>query len=194
MRLTIRGCSCLALLLLAASPLLGQVPDLRGTWDLEMEVFLTGQDFPCQYTGSANITVQDGTAFQGMADLQLTNGPEVCPGMMSASLSGEWVNGQLQGTLDGGEAYGMASFSGSLGQQGPTQTAVAKAAAPGTTYVGPFTVTSGPFAGASGGGWMSVARGFAVLAIPGLGPAGLTALILLLLVGGSWLLIRGRLV
>lgn len=192
MRLVVKLGCVLALLLLSGGAASGQVPDLVGGWDLEMQVLLGGEELACVYGGSCQITSQDGAQFVGTADLELTSGPASCPPMMSASISGEWTQNGLVGTLDGGEAFGMAFFNGNLGQV-PATTVVAKAA-PGTTYSGPFNVPDGePFQGESGT-WSAVARGVAVLQIPSLGPAGLTALILLLLVGGSWLLVRSRLV
>jgi hypothetical protein len=197
------------LVLLVVAPSLAQEPppDLLGTWQLTMEVFLELQaeqaappekgipePEPCVYEGTAEITNQVGAQFDGTAELDLVAGPAACPPMMMASLDGQWEAGTLGGTLNGGDAFGVAAFNGQLQSPGLLSPTVAAKAAPGTIYGGGFAVTSGPFTASSSGSWTGVAQGVAPIDIPDLGPTGTTGLILLLLVGGAWLLVRGRLV
>lgn len=183
-----------ATLVVSGVPVLGQTPDFLGTWDMSMQVLLGQQNESCTYSGTVQVSSQIGNAIEGTAVLDLVEGPDGCPSMMTADLTGVWGDNMLNGTLDGGEAYGTASFQGSLGMPLSTTSEPPNKATQGTTYSGPFSVSEGPYTSSSAGTWSAVARGATALAIPSVGPVGVTALILLLLVGGAWLLMQRRLV
>lgn len=169
-----------------------QQPDLTGTWNMDAEVNLpvdqpalqgeaaskgVVQEPDCIYQGRAQIT-DDGGQLSGQVDLVLVEGLEGCPMEMMATLSGGTQTGEavgsvlVSGTLDGGEAFGMASFTGSISTN------------PGGS--GTLSVSSGPFAGGSGG-WM-VQLQQSVLEIPTVSAVGLLLLTVLILSAGTLVL------
>lgn len=173
----------LATVALAAPAVHAQPPppaDVSGFWDLETSVFLNQQEgLPdCQYGGSADIT-QDGSDLGGSATLQLESGKPSCPAQMTADVDGEVAGNTIEmGLLIGGGQLGTAQWSGTVGPR-----------AEGITG-GPFTVDSGPFAGA-GGTWSAVRGEPPVVAIPALDTVGVVVLAALLL-GAAALLLRRR--
>ncbi len=151
---------------------------LEGTWTLEVTSNLPKSEQTCTFWGTAALTpaIDGEHDLSGPAELALVTGPQGCPASLSGTcgvdvtISEEGVT--VSGEIDGGEAFGLATFSG-LVVGDPTGT-------------GTMQVTAGPFAGA-GGTWTA---GLAGVAIPALGAAGLAALMLALAAGGLLLLRR----
>jgi hypothetical protein len=144
---------------------------ILGTWTLQMNATLEGEEVPCVFQGTANLTANPPGGkfdFSGPSHLDLVSGPEGCAASLDGTVSlnfdaspdGLVVNGQI----DGGDALGLASFTG-LVVGDPTAT-------------GTFSTTSGPFSGL-GGTW-SGSLAAAVAAIPTLQTVGLLLLAALL--------------
>jgi hypothetical protein len=152
-------------------------PDISGTWNLQMTTLLEGEEQPCVYVGTVQASQVD-SVWEGPAELGLVTGPPACPAEMIGDLTGnlETEGGvtTITGFIDGGGPDGNADFSGTI--------------TPNPGGSGSFAVTQGPFLGEEGT-WLAQLRQ-SLLEIPGLTPAGLTALTLLLLAGGAWLLSR----
>ena len=170
-----------------------QQPDLTGTWNMDAEVNLpveqpalqdgaaskgVVQEPDCIYQGRAEIT-DNGGQLSGQVDLVLVEGLEDCPVEMMATLqdatasTGEAMGSlMVSGVLDGGQMFGTASFSGSISTN------------PGGS--GTLSVSSGPFAGGSGG-WM-VQLQQSVLEIPTVSAVGLVLLTVLILASGTLVL------
>jgi hypothetical protein len=155
---------------------------ILGHWTLQMNVTLRGEEAPCVFEGTANLSAagpNSGFDFSGPVHLDLVSGPQSCAssldgvGSVSVTLSaqGLLVNGQI----DGGRALGFASFTGLV--------------AGDPTASGTFSVTGGPFAGL-GGTW-SGSLAASVVSIPALGAMGLVLLAGLLAVA-SLLTLRRR--
>jgi hypothetical protein len=157
--------------------------NLSGTWTLGSSFTLPElqkQLAPCVFNGAAVIQ-QDGSEIFGRVIQTLVSGPEECPAEMLADLSGSYnpVSKQvsLQGSMDGGTQFGMASFGGEI--------------SPEQGGGGESAVEQGPFAGASGT-WTAVLTQQGE-GIPVATPVGLTLLVLVLLAVGSALLRQQRL-
>lgn len=152
-------------------------PDISGTWNLQTTVLLEGEEQPCVYVGTVEASQVD-SVWQGPAELGLVTGPAACPAEMIGDLTGELSTEggvtTITGFIDGGDPTGNANFSGTL--------------TPNPGGSGTFAVDQGPFEGEEGD-WLAQLQQ-SLLEIPGLTPAGLTLLTLLLLAGGAWLLSR----
>lgn len=184
----------LAVPLLTPPPLAAQA-SLTGTWTLQASAFLPDIKTPCQYQGTLELSPTDG-GWIGPATLSFVSGPEGCPAELTAQCTANLDGGTVTGTLDGGDAFGMATFTGTLtgaaitgtlgdgAPQADKKAPVTPKASPGGT----FNTDSGPFMGV-GGTWL--AARLSVLAIPTLTESGLILLTLLLLASASLLLMRG---
>lgn len=182
----------------APAALNAQILDLTGTWNLELEANLPGEEPPppelaagsaalaprggvpgpdCVYSGTV-VASQSGADWTGPAELTLVSGEAGCPAEMIGDLTGTLSEDGgtifITGFIDGGDPGGNATFSGTI--------------SPNPGGSGTMTVNQGPFDGAAGS-WAAVLQQSA-LEIPELTPAGLAALTLLLLAGGAWLLGR----
>jgi hypothetical protein len=182
----------------APAALEAQILDLTGTWNLELEANLPGEEPPppelaagsselapkggvaapdCVYSGTV-VASQSGADWTGPAELTLVSGEAGCPAEMIGDLTGTLseVGGTIfiDGFIDGGDPAGNATFFGTI--------------SPNPGGSGTMTVNQGSFDGA-GGSWAAVLQQSA-LEIPELTPAGLAVLTLLLLAGGAWLLGR----
>lgn len=162
----------------AATAQMEQLPDLTGTWNMDLEAFLGDANEPCVFEGVADI-VDDGGTLSGQVDLVLVSGPDNCPPEMMADLSGGKQTGEavdsvlVSGMLDGGDMFGTATFSGSISTNPGGQ--------------GTFTPTpEGPFAGGSGS-WM-VQLQQSVLEIPTVSAVGLLLLTVMILAAGTLVL------
>lgn len=168
-------------------------PSIAGTWTLDANVTIEGEEVPCVFHGTTTIT-QDGFAVSGPANLTLVSGPDTCPGEMSGTLTGEVGTGNfgetlVSGAIDGGSPAGSADFNGSFsapmaGIAGPRALVAMALAMQAQSGNGSISVGSGPFAGASGT-WMASAP-----AVPTLQPLGLLILVALLLAVGYIVLRR----
>lgn len=168
-----RGLLMMSALALGAGAVHAQT-DLTGSWQLEMSVTLEGEETPCLYQGTAAIN-QTGSTLTGTAEMSLQSGPASCPSEMVADLTGSAdENKQLivVGTLSG--QLGAVDFSGSI--------------SPNPGGSGTFSVTQGPFTGETGT-WTAEQLS-SILVIPTLTGLGLTALVILLLAGGTFVLYR----
>lgn len=91
--------------------------DITGTWSVSMTAVFPDQT-TCQYSGSAEIS-QDGPTINGTVVQNRVSGPaDICPPTMNADLSGTIDGDSVIGTLDGGQSFGMASFTGTIGPGG----------------------------------------------------------------------------
>lgn len=182
----------LSALLLAvfAPPAAAQQLDLTGTWALQITVELepvqvaNEQDGvslkqngeACDYAGTVQAT-QDNSAWSGPAVLGLVSGPEECPSEMLGQMTGfVEQDGEIffiDGSIDGDDPTGVASFSGTI--------------SPNPGGAGVFAVTQGPFEGADGT-WLAQLQALSVLEIPVLTPVGLTLLALFVLGAGALVL------
>ncbi|MGD8329488.1 MAG: IPTL-CTERM sorting domain-containing protein [Acidobacteriota bacterium] len=168
-------------------------PSIAGTWTLDANVTIEGEELPCVYNGTTTIT-QDGSVVSGPANLSLVSGPAACPGELSGTLTGEVGTGNfgealVSGAIDGGSPAGSADFNGSFsapmaGIAGPRALVAMALAMQAQSGNGSLNVVSGPFAGA-GGTWMASAP-----AVPTLQPLGLLILVGLLLAAGYIVLRR----
>ncbi len=187
-----------ALLLTAGSAFAQPAPpaaDLTGDWTLQASAFppevppgATQGLQPCDFEGTADVTQTEG-ALSGDASMSLVDGPQSCPPVMAATLTGEVVGNDVQmGMLMGGN-LGTADFQGLIQVIGPA------GATAGTMIQlsGNFQVTQGPFQGFFGT-WSGVPGGPppSVLEIPTLTAAGLAVLALLLLGAAIVQLFRRR--
>jgi hypothetical protein len=175
-----------------------QILDLTGTWNLELEANLPGEEPPppelaagsatlaprggvpgpdCVYAGTV-VASQSGADWTGPAELTLVSGEAGCPAEMIGDLTGTLSEDGgtifITGFIDGGDPGGNATFSGTI--------------SPNPGGSGTMTVNQGSFDG-TGGIWAAVLQQSA-LEIPELTPTGLAVLTLLLLAGGAWLLGR----
>lgn len=115
-------------------------PDLTGTWELDVTIFLPESEEPCVYEGDVSLSDNDGS-WIGTPELELVSGPAECPVEMMGDLVGTLAEDAgeffFHGTITGGQ-LGEASYNGQVfPDSGPD---------------GDFAleVTSGPFQGASG--------------------------------------------
>ena len=171
---TARLALCFGLAL--ALPAVGQAPpDYGGTWSLETVAQLPNDGGTCIFTGAVTLE-QDGNDLTGDVFVILVDGPAACPPTMMATLGGavDPMGCVSLGTLIG--PLGQVTFAGCPGD------------APGTLN-GTWQVESGPFQGGDGT-WSAVLQQGSVLEVPSLTEVGLTALALLLLVSGLWMLRR----
>lgn len=169
------------------------IPDVSGAWTLDLSASLPDDEVPCVFTGSAVIT-QSGDQVTGPADLTLASGPAACPGEMTGTLTGTVFLGQLgeptvNGVIEG--ALGEAAVEGTFTTAMVAAAGLLAAALPmqePTSGGGSMSVTTGPFAG-TGGTWSAAAAA----PVPTLAPLALTALVLLLLAAGFFVLRRQEL-
>lgn len=163
--------------------------DYTGTWDLAAEVPLVeengegGSDVlpVCMFEGTA-IIQQDGSSLTGEAMLMLVgvDPPGGCPAEMKAMLSNASVkDSTISGSLDGGMDFGTADFTGSLSRHSRAPLSLS----------GSMNVTSGPYLGVAGQASWSGMQRQPMPATPG---TFLAVLLVALLAGGSWLLMRRR--
>lgn len=181
----------LAVAVVAGTPLSAQTTDISGAWNLQLTANLPEVMNPCVFSGTAAIT-QLGAEFSGTANLSYVSGPEGCPMEMMATLGGAIDGNLLQGTLDGGKAFGTATFTGTLdgtvAMVGTLEGAPSSATlAPKATPAGRMTTDSGPFAGTAGN-WLAARQ--SVLEIPTLTETGLLLMAILLLATATYFLMR----
>ncbi len=161
--------------------------DLSGNWTLSMTAILPNQA-SCDFEGSAQVIQNNGTLAGEALQNRVSGSPNSCPASMAASLMGTLSGNKLQGSLDGGDQFGTAAFSGDVGSDGMslTGTFATESLANGTTQTSPAATTAAsptgpaPFAGITGN-WQAQV-GAAAMEIPvlsGLGMAALVALVLL---------------
>jgi hypothetical protein len=142
-----------------------------GQWTLQMNATLEGEEAPCAFQGTASLTATPPDSefgFTGPGHLNLVSGPQSCPssldGTVSVNVDGTPNGLVVNGQIDGGEALGLASFTGLV---------VGDPMATGT-----FAITGGPFSGLEGS-WSGTLAA-AVVLIPTLRTAGLVLLAALL--------------
>jgi len=153
-----------------AVPATAQVPDVSGTWNITTNADLPADGGTCVFSGKVMIE-QMGASISGSPVLKLVSGPAACPPLMMASLTGTvdekgCIDGMLSGPL------GTSYFNGCPDEGGDG-------------WSGDFANETGPYAGA-GGTFMAAL----VADIPTLSAVGLTALMVLILAIGGWLLRR----
>jgi hypothetical protein len=162
----------------------GGPPDLSGTWDLQSTFFLPtglGGMGTCTFQGSADVG-QNGTTLSGDATQSLVDGGTACPAEMDGTLTGEVSGNQVSmGMVMGGD-LGESDFIGTLAANLALQGG-------GNTVSGTTTVTSGPFAGATGT-FDAVQGTVPVVEVPASSTVGLVVLVAILLVVGGLLLRR----
>lgn len=168
----------LALALVAPAAVRAQ-EELEGTWQLQVQTILSGEETPCLYQGQLPLT-QNESDWSGPAELFLVSGPAACPAEMTGELTGNISqDGEdffIDGFVDGSAPDGAASFTGVL--------------SPNPGGGGTFAVTQGPFQDEEGTWAAELLQ--SVLEIPHLGPLGLVVLTGLLLAGGAWILSRSQ--
>ena len=168
----------LALALVAPAAIRAQ-SELEGTWELQAETTLSGEETPCLYQGQLPLT-QNENDWSGPAELFLLSGPAACPAEMTGDLTGNITQDGndffIDGFVDGTAPQGAATFTGVL------------SANPGGG--GTFAVTDGPFQDEEGVWAAELLE--SILEIPHLGPLGLTVLTALLLGAGAWILARSQ--
>lgn len=187
-----------ALCALVGAPLAAQSPDVSGTWNLQMTATLSGEETPCEYQGTIQLSFVDGV-WLGPTTLTLVSGPAGCPAEMMASCTGSFDGGTFYGTLDGGKLFGTATVIGTqaAGDQmkgtvklAPSNPGAKATLAPKTTWQGGMmTDPEGPFAGATGN---FVAMRQSALEIPTLTETGLILLAILLMASAIFFLVRNR--
>lgn len=153
---------------------------IPGQWMLEMSGTLEGEEAPCVFRGTADLSPAgpDGEFdFSGPGHLDLESGPESCApsldGVIGVNVTVSAEGLQVSGQIDGGQALGLANFTG-LVVGDPTGS-------------GTFSVISGPFAGFNGT-WSGILA--AVFAIPTLQTTGLVLMAALLAVASALALRR----
>lgn len=160
----------LAMTVLVLALALPAAAQYSGTWNITTTANLPGMGGVCQFAGQATLQ-QDGVSISGTVVQKLVSGPAACPPMMTAMLTGtEDEEGCVDGSLTG--PLGTLYFSICPGKDP-------------NAVSGEFGTETGPFAGASG-----TLMAILVEPIPTLSVVGLTALAILILAIGGWLLRR----
>lgn len=153
--------------LVALAPQLA-AQDLSGSWNMDTTANLPEEASPCIYSGDCEMQ-QTGSSLGGTVVLGLVSGPASCPPEMTATIEGTVDDDDVFGSLLGGQ-LGTASFEGTRSN----------------SFAGTFVAGGdGPFADGSGS-WLAVRP--SVLEIPTASVTGLILLVLMLLLGGTWLL------
>lgn len=197
--------SILATLALAATASGQSLPDVSGTWRLDLSATLESEigmasaiarttgaapQIGCSYVGQVTLT-QDGSAVSGPTTLALVDGGASCPAEMIGDLSGTLSSGDsvgsllVNGTIDGTDPGGNASFSGTLSSESPGVAAFMLAGLFQDGSGGSMSVNQGPFAGATGS-WSATF----LAPVPTLTPVALLVLVILLLAAGALMLRR----
>ncbi len=173
------------------------LPDLSGQWTLQTTASFSPaagastsgvNTANCTFEGTATVS-QDGGSIMGPVSLTLTSGSPECPKDMQANLSGDLQGTQFGGTLDGGDMFGTADFTGSLNSDrmtlsGELKFSQAPAGPVGQQAGGGFNVRAGgPFAGGMGN-WMAQMMAGGPAPIPTLGDLGVALLAAALLLSG----------
>jgi len=193
-RVAVLGIALLAICL----PLAAQTPDFTGTWTLQTNGYLPDENIPCVYEGTVQFSQTGPSEWVGPATLTLVSGPPACPAEMMATCTGGLDGGTFGGTLDGGDMYGFASFSGTEVTAGKIKGTLGDAPdgahskatlAAKAGWQGGFTTSTGPFSGTSG---TFVAMRQSVLEIPTLTETGLLLMAILLMASAVYFLVRGR--
>lgn len=168
----------LALALLAPAAAQAQ-EELEGTWQLQVETTLDGEETPCLYQGQLPLT-QNETNWSGPTELLLVSGPAACEGELNGELTGNIEQDGdkffIDGSVEGTDPTGDATFTGVISDN------------PGGG--GTFAVTQGDFLGEDGTWTAELLQ--SVLEIPNLGTLGLVVLTALLLAAGAWILARSQ--
>lgn len=148
----------LAILACAFTTLLSaaeEVISFAGNWSIHMSVN-TEAAAPCVFEGTAQIN-QKGSVLTGEVDVKRVSGPiESCPAAMNATLTGTAEGSSVEGTLDGGQAFGSASFIGTLSETAQGASLQIKAdnvevagSANSSSVLGSSMALQGPYSGLS---------------------------------------------
>lgn len=151
--------------------------DVSGPWQFSSSCNLPGEEAPCIYQGSGNLS-QDGNSVSGDATLMLISGPVNCPTEMMASVMGTLSGLSFFGDLDGGQLLGMLDFDGAVSPDGGSMEGTSSAP------------EGEPFEGVTCE-WSAIQEVLFDPAIPTLDEVGLVLLTILLL-GGGLLVLRRR--